>query len=94
MESWIMRRNGPAGILMALCLIAVLTGCGKNGSNDSANAFATNDLAAPARTLSRILLLRPPTGKTGRRQRTCLSKIRTCVYSSCGSIRRKNGMRM
>ena len=40
MESWIMRRNGPAGILMALCLIAVLTGCGKNGSNDSANAFA------------------------------------------------------
>ena len=46
MESRIMRKFGPAGILMALCLIAVLTGCGKNGSNDSANAFATNDLAA------------------------------------------------
>lgn len=46
MESWIMRRNGPAGILMALCLITVLTGCGKNGSNDSADAYATNDLVA------------------------------------------------
>ena len=35
-----MRKYGPAGIVTALCMIAVLTCCGKD---DSANAFTTSD---------------------------------------------------
>lgn len=46
MESRIMRKKGPAGILTALCLIAVLTCCGRKSSSDNANMFATNDLVA------------------------------------------------
>ena len=46
MENRIMRKKGPAGILTALCLIAVLAGCGRNSSSDNANVSATNDLVA------------------------------------------------
>ena len=38
-----MRKNGPAGIVIALCLIAVLTCCGRKDSSDNANAFTTDD---------------------------------------------------